>query len=171
MRLLVLVVLLAGAGWAATNEEGKTLLVRAAAMIGMVPPVIELDIASVSRGLKQADVEGSFKDVRFRCGPESGGLGDTVCDSPASLVNGMPAYGVAFFFVRGSVSSVRVALQAKSSDRLEAYLKEQFPVGEWRTETLPSGKPLRVLSAPGGRLMTSEETSSLDELVVLWVPR
>lgn len=172
MKVLMLLLVLAGAGWAATNDEGRIFLVRMAAALKMVPPVLELDVREIGKALTPADVQDSFKGVRFKCSPESGGLGDTACYSDVSLLNGMPAYGVAFFFTNGRANAVRIALQEKSQEKLDRYLQAQFSDGAWHTEPprTPGEKPLKILRLSGGMLMTSSERTSMDEIVLLWMP-
>lgn len=172
MKAVMLLLVLAGVVWASTNDEGRIFLVRAAATLKMVPPVLELDVRDIGKGLAQTDLQGSFNGVRFKCAPDSGGLGDTACYSDVSLLNGMPAYGVAFFFSNGRANAVRIALQQKSQEKLDYYLQTQFSQGEWRTEPsrTPGAEPLKILRLSDGVLMTSREPSRLDEIVLLWMP-
>lgn len=172
MRMLLLLLLLGGAVWCLTTEQGRLAHIKAGAALKVYPPVLNLDIGALDAQLTQAAVQPAFNGVPMECRPETSELGDTACFARISLLNDMPAYSAAFFFRNQRVQAVRLAVQIESGPKLDQYLKQQF--GKViRITTPPRGpgkKPLVRYVLPHGMLMTSQQTSDLDELILLWLP-
>jgi hypothetical protein len=117
-------------------------------------------------------VQPAFNGVPLDCRADKSGLGDTACYSTISLLNDIPAYSAAFFFRNQRVSAVRLALQIESRAQLDRYLQAQFGNVPKITEPprAPGESALVRYILPNGMLMTSEQTTDLDELLLLWIP-
>jgi hypothetical protein len=173
--LLLLAVLALLSAWIAFTDGGRILRYRAARIVGLQHPAIELDYGAIDAALTERDVLAQFPDLDWRCMKDKR-IGDRACDIEVSSINGIPATSVIYFFERGRLKLVRAAYEAKQFPRLEASLDGMYPrarnmptvVGPELSTVGPGMRQLAGWKAGGELLVTDEVPTRFGEIVLIW---
>lgn len=167
---IVLVLLLIAAVAAALTDQGRLMLTKAGAIVGVYPPALTIDVRNIDANLALSAVQSDgFQGIPMRCQaePAGGSLGDTSCNALVSLINDIPAYNAAFFFSNGRLSTIRLAFQATSQPGVEQYIQKELAGGTVVTPR-DGSEPYTLLDVGNGTLTLSPEVTPLDEVLILW---
>ena len=181
MRFVFWILLIAGVAWAAATDQGRRAVMTVAAKVGVVPPVMELDVRALRGSMTRSEFQPAYGGVALECQPvPPGGPGQVGCFARISRLGDVPAYQIVFFFTDERLSGMRLSLQASAREEFRRW-KEAVTHGAAPTlsdmtgqgdhfQTSTGAIRLERFKLPDGVLLTTDTPSQLDELMVVWMP-